>query len=87
MVKKKKAASELGVARKRKRKAVGSQIVFWVTACRSCFSWSLTVSKSVFWVVFSSVINQAVAHTISGKDAVIKKIVWVLKCCSREPLR
>src|SRR4028119_2205347 len=112
VVKKKKAESELGVACKRKRKAAGSQIVFWVplgaggfgcswlvsrrvvlsvffwvTACRSCFSWSLTVSKSVVLSVFSSAINQAVADTMSGKDAVIKKIVWVLKCCSREPLR
>jgi hypothetical protein len=41
------------VACKRKRKAAGSQIVFWVTACRSCFSWSLTVSKSVLLLVFS----------------------------------
>src|SRR4028119_2081268 len=83
VVKKKKAESELGVACRGKRKAVGSQIVFWLTACRSCFTWSLTVSKSVLLLVLSSAINQAVADTISGKDAVIKKIVWVLKCCSR----
>jgi hypothetical protein len=38
VVKKKKAESEVGVASQRKRKAVGSQIVFWVTACRSCLS-------------------------------------------------